>query len=154
MAIPTTQLQSVLASDEPDYEGLARLGAKILPQLLQLVTGHDEYVAANAASLAGMIDHDQAIAVLERGVRSRSAEVRSAAAGALRHAKRPKASGLIATLLNDRDKGVRKFAIKAAATLSNPALIARVRSLGERDPVVSNRALAKSVIGRKGTSIG
>ena len=154
MAIPTTQLQHLLASDEPEYEALARLGAKILPQLLQLVGGQDEYVAANAASLAGMIDHDQAITVLERGVRSRSADVRSAAAGALRHVKRPKASALIATLLNDRDKGVRKFAIKAAATLSNPALIARVRSLGEKDPVVSNRALAKSVIGRKGTAIG
>ena len=154
MAIPTTQLQRLLASDEPDYEALARFGAKILPQLLQLVAGQDEYVAANAASLAGMIDHDQAITVLERGVRSRSAEVRSAAAGALRHVKRPKASALISALLNDRDKGVRKFAIKAAATSSNPALIARVRSLGERDPVVSNRALAKSVIGRKGTAIG
>jgi len=154
MAIPTTQLQRLLASDEPDYEALARFGAKILPQLLQLVAGQDEYVAANAASLAGMIDHDQAIAVLERGVRSRSAEVRSAAAGALRHVKRPKANALIAALLNDRDKGVRKFAIKAAATSSNPALIARIRSLGARDPVVSNRALAKSVIGRKGTAIG
>src|SRR5206468_13054520 len=146
MAIPTTQLRRLLASDEPDYEALARLGAKILPQLLQLVTGQDEYVAANAASLAGMIDHDQAIAVLERGVHSRSAEVRTAAAGALRHLKLPKASGLIATLLNDRDKGVRKFAIKAAATLPNPALIARVLSLGEQDPVASNRALSKSVI--------
>ena len=154
MAIPTTQLRRLLGSDEPNYLLLARLGAKILPQLAQLVTGKDEYVAANAASLAGMIDHDQAIVVLERGVRSRSAEVRTAAAGALRHVKRPKASSLIATLLNDGDKGVRKFAIKAAATLQNPALIARVRSLGERDPVVSNRALAKSVIGRKGTAIG
>jgi HEAT repeat protein len=154
MAIPTTQLGRLLASDEPDYEAIARLGAKILPQLLQLVAGRDEYVAANAASLAGMIDHDQAIAVLERGVRSRSAEVRTAAAGALSHFKRPKASGLIATLLGDSDKGVRKFAIKAAAMQSSPALIARVRGLGEKDPVASNRMLAKSVIGRKGTAIG
>lgn len=154
MAISTTQLRRLLGSDEPSYALLARLGAKILPQLAQLVADKNEYVAANAASLAGMIDHDQAIAVLERGVRSPSPEVRTAAAGALRHVKRPKASGLIATLLNDRDKGVRKFAIKAAATRQNPALIARVRILGERDPVVSNRALAKSVIGRKGTAIG
>ena len=92
--------------------------------------------------------------MLERGVRSRSADVRIAAAGALRHVKRPKASALIATLLNDGDKGVRKFAIKAAATLQNPALMARIRSLGERDPVTSNRALAQSVIGKKGTEIG
>jgi HEAT repeat protein len=154
MAIPTTQLQRALASDEPEYEALARLGAQILPQLAQLVTGQDEYVAANAASLAGMIDHDQAIAVLERAVRSQSAEVRTAAAGALRYVKRPKASVLMSTLLNDRDKGVRKFAIKAAATMPNPTLMARVRGLAEKDPVASNRALAKSVIGRKGTAIG
>lgn len=154
MAIPTTQLGRLLASDEPDYEAIARLGAKILPQLLQLVAGRDEYVAANAASLAGMIDHDQAIAVLERGARSSSAEVRSAAAGALRYVKRPKAGALIAALLGDSDKGVRKFAIKAAATQPSPALVARVRSLGEKDPVASNRMLAQSVIGRKGTAIG
>lgn len=154
MAIPTTQLRRLLASDEPNYILLARLGAKILPQLAQLVTGKNEYVAANAASLAGMIDHAQAIEVLERGVRSRSVEVRTAAAGALRHVKRPQATALIATLLSDHDKGVRKFAIKAAATLQNPALMARIRSLGERDPVISNRALAQSVIGKKGTAIG
>ena len=154
MAIPTTQLRRLLGSEEPNYLLLARLGPKILPQLMQLVSGKDEYVAANAASLAGMIDHDQALAVLERGARSRSPEVRTAAAGALRHVKRPKASSLIATLLNDRDKGVRKFAIKAVANLSSPELIARVRSLGERDPVMSNRALAKGVIGKRGTAIG
>ena len=154
MAIQTAQLRRLLSSDEPNYALLARLGAKILPQLAQLVTGQDVYVAANAASLAGMIDDEQAIAVLERGVLSRSADVRIAAAGALRHVKRPKASALIATLLNDGDKGVRKFAIKAAATLQNPALMARIRSLGEKDPVISNRALAQSVIGKKGTAIG
>jgi HEAT repeat protein len=153
MAIQTAQLRRLLSSDEPSYTLLARLGAKILPQLAQLVTGQDVYVAANAASLAGMIDDDQAIAVLERGVRSRSADVRIAAAGALRHVKRPKATALIAALLNDGDKGVRKFAIKAAATQSSPALIARVRSLGEKDPVASNRMLAKSVAGGKGTAI-
>lgn len=154
MSIPTNQLRRLLSSDEPDYEALARFGAKILPQLLELVAGANEYVAANAASLAGMIDHDQAVAVLERAARSRSAEVRTAAAGALSHVKRPKASSLIATLLNDRDKGVRKFAIKAAATLPNQALIARVRGLAEKDPVISNRALAKSVIAKRGTALG
>lgn len=142
MAIPASQLRRLLNSDEPDYTAMARLGPAILPQLQQLVADRDEYVAANAASLAGMIDHDTAVAVLQRAARSPSAQVRTAAAGALRQVKRPSASGLIAALLNDRDKGVRKFAIKAAAQRSNSALLAKISDLSKKDPSPMIRSLA------------
>ena len=146
MAIPTNQLRRLLNSDEPDYTALARLGPTILPQLRQLVADRNEYVAANAASLAGMIGHDQAVAVLEVATRSPSAQVRIAAAGALRHLKRPAASGLIALLLNDRDKGVRKFAIKASANRSNSALLAKIGDLSKKDPTPMIRSLASRVL--------
>ncbi len=147
MAISTTQLQRLLGVDEPNYAGLARMGPKILPQLGRLVTGRNEYVAANAASLAGMIDGAQALPILDRAVRSRSIEVRTAAAGALRNIKHPRAITLLATLLNDRNKGVRKFAIKASANRASPALAAKLRRLGERDPSRALRVLALRVAG-------
>lgn len=147
MTISTTQLQRLLGSDEPDYATLARLGAKILPQLARLVTAKNEYIAANATSLAGMIDRDQALPVLERAARSRSAEVRTAAAGALRSIRHPRAIALLTMLLDDADMGVRKFAIKAAANRGNTALAAKLRTLGARDPSRALRVLALRAAG-------
>ena len=64
MAVSTEQLRRMLNADEPDYAGLARLGGGILPQLAQLLNDRSEDTAANAASLAGMIGSDQAVALL------------------------------------------------------------------------------------------
>ncbi len=147
MSMNIAQLQRMLGSDEPDYARLARLGPQLLPQLARLVTARNEYVAANAASLAGMIDGDRALPVLERAARSRSAEVRTAAAGALRNMKHPRAVALLMALLDDADKGVRKFAIKASANRGNAALAAKLRSLGARDPSRALRVLALRAAG-------
>ncbi|SFN98430.1 HEAT repeat-containing protein [Nitrosospira briensis] len=154
MAISTIQLQRLLSSDEPNYTALARFGPKILPYLDQFVRGPDSDLAAKAASLAGMINHDDAVRVLQRAAKSPSATVRLAAASAALNLQRPAVSGVLVTLLGDRDPGVRKFAIKSAATRQNPALIARMRSLSEKDPVPSNRMLAKNIISKKGTVLG
>jgi HEAT repeat protein len=151
MAIPISQLRRLLGSDEPDYTALARHGPTILPQLTQLVVDQDEYIAGNAASLAGMIDSNEAVAVLQRAAQSPSAQVRIAAAGAFRHLRRPGASGLIAVLLNDRDKGVRKFAIKAAATRENSALRAKLADLSRKDPSPAIRSLASRAASRGGS---
>jgi outer membrane protein OmpA-like peptidoglycan-associated protein len=115
MAVSIEQLRRILNADEPDYDGLARQGAALLPQLAQLVNDRNEYVAANAASLAGMIGDNQAVAVLQRAARSASGAVRSATAGALRSVRGPQVAALVATLQRDRDPDVRKFAAKAAA---------------------------------------
>jgi HEAT repeat protein len=148
MAVPTDRLRLFLNADEPNYAAMARLGPSILPQLAQLLSDRNQNVAANAASLAGMIRSDQSIAVLERAARSSSNLVRVAAASALRGVQNAKAGGLIASLLNDRDKGVRKFAIKAAATRPNSALAAKVAEISKRDPVPGLRSLAQSALGR------
>lgn len=129
MAVSTEQLRRMLNADEPDYAGLARLGGGILPQLAQLLNDRSEDTAANAASLAGMIGSDQAVALLERAARSRSGQVRSAAASALRGKSGPKAAALVATLLRDSDKDVRKFAGKAAPTRSGSAVAARAAEI-------------------------
>jgi V8-like Glu-specific endopeptidase len=119
----------MLNADEPDYAGLARLGGAILPQLAQLVNDRSEDTAANAASLAGMIGSDQAIALLEQAARSSSGQVRSAAASALRGTRSPKAAALVATLLRDRDQDVRKFAGKAAAMRPDSGVAARAAEI-------------------------
>jgi len=146
MAIPSQQLRHRLNVDEPNYADLVRLGPQILPQLMQLVQDRDEYVAANAASLAGMIRSDRSIAVLERAARSASAGVRAAAAGTLRHVQHPSASKIVAALLNDKDVAVRKFAIKAAAARPHSTLATRVGEMSETDPEADIRALAAALL--------
>lgn len=146
MPMPTNQIRQSLKTDEPDYGRLAKLGPQILPQLLELVADPNVYVAANAASLAGLIDHDQVVEVLRRAARSASALVRTAAAGALRHQRRPSVSGLVVALLSDKDKGVRKFALKAAANRPNSAILALVRKISQQDPLAGNRTLASRVL--------
>ena len=146
MAIPIGRLRQMLSVDEPNYAALARFGPSILPLLDQVLADPSEYVAANAASLAGMIDDRRSVDVLQRAARHASAHVRLAAAGGLRRVPRPEAAATIASLLNDRDKGVRKFAIKAAVASRNPSLIAKVATLGRGDPVPALRTLAARVV--------
>ena len=146
MAISTGQLRLFLGSDEPDYNRLAQIGPAALPHLTRLVADQDQYVAANAASLAGMIGGEQAVAVLERAARSPSAQVRTASAAALARVKSPRAAGLIAGLVRDPDKGVRKFAIKAAAVRPNAALAAEIADLSRREPVSELRSLANAAL--------
>ncbi len=148
MAVPTARLRLLLNADEPNLAAVARLGPSILPQLVQLVADRNSHVAANAVAVAGRIRSDQSMAVLERAARSPSNMVRIAAASALRRMEGAKASALIAGLLGDRDKGVRKYAIKAAAARPNSALAAKVAQIGKSDPVPGLRSLATSALGR------
>jgi HEAT repeat protein len=146
MAMTAAQLRTELLADEPEYDALARQGPSVLPAVRALLSDANEYVAANAASLAGMIDSDESVALLGLASKSPSARVRAAAAGALRQVTRPAAAGVIATLLGDRDKSVRKFAIKAAGARSNPALMAKVGEISRTDPIPGLRTLAAQVM--------
>jgi HEAT repeat protein len=148
MAISIHQLRLRLGADEPNYATLTRLGPAILPQLGQLVTDRSTYVAANAASLAGMIGSEQAVAVLERAVQNQSPIVRTAVAAALARVQGPKAAGLVSRLLTDRDKGVRKFAIRSATAKPNPAFASRISALSKSDPQPHLRALASQALSR------
>lgn len=146
MKVTLEQLKLLLGADEPDYNRLARLGPAALPHLGRLIADRDNYIAANAASLAGMIDSEQALAVLERASRSASSQVRTASAAALARVKSPSAIGLIAKLMRDPDKSVRKFAIKSAAGKQNAALMAELNELREREPLEELRELASDTL--------
>lgn len=148
MALSINQLRLRLGADEPDYPALARLGPAIVPKLVQLVTDRFEYVAANAASLAGLIGGEQAVTVLARAAQNPSPLVRTAAAAALARAKGPQVAGLVAKLLSDRDHGVRKFAILSAAARPNAAFAAKIADMSKRDPQAHLRALAAQALNR------
>lgn len=51
-------------------------------------------------------------------------------------------------LLNDRDAGVRKLAVKSSATRDNSALLAKIGALSRQDPSPATRSLAARVVRR------
>ena len=61
--------------------------------------------------------------------------------------KRPAAAGVLISLLDDKDQGVRKLAVKTAAVRPNPALLAKIAALGRTDPHPQIRSLAIRVAG-------
>src|SRR5262245_13573006 len=151
MATSIKELRARLRADEPDYPGLARLGPSVLPLLAELVNDRFSYVAANAATLAGMIGGDAAIAALERAARSQNPLVRTAAASALGKIEGPKSAALLAKLLSDGDRGVRKFAIKSAAAKPNAALTSKVAEMSKSDPEPHLRSFASKALAGGGT---
>lgn len=145
MAITLEQVRAILAADEPDYAAAARLGPQILPHLKKLIASGDEADASKAASLASRIDDDRAVELLRAAANSPSSLVRLAVAGGVRRLTRPSASGVLMALLNDRDAGVRKLAIKSSANRDNSALLAKIGDLSRNDPTPAVRSLAGKV---------
>jgi len=145
MAITLKQVMEWLGSDEPNYKAAVKLGVQVLPHLAALVQSNSPEYAAKAASLASFIDDDRAVEVLGIAARHPSPIVRLAAAGGARHMKRPPAANILMALLDDRDHGVRKLAVKSAVIRPNSALLAKIASLGRTDPHPQIRLLASRV---------
>jgi HEAT repeat protein len=148
MAITLEQVRALLDAEEPNYAALARLGPEILPHLRTLIAGGDEYFATKAASLVSRINDDRATAVLRDAANHASPRVRLAVAGGIKNFARPAAAGVLMALLNDSDTGVRKLALKASATKSNAALLAKIGDISKRDPTPAMRMLASQVLSR------
>jgi HEAT repeat protein len=148
MATTLEQVRALLDAEEPNYASLARLGPEILPHLRTLIAGGDEYYAIKAASLASHIDHDHAVDVLRDAATHASPRVRLAVAGGMSNMKRPAAAGVLMALLDDRDAGVRKHAVKASGVRSNPALLAKIGDISRSDPASGVRTLASEVLSR------
>jgi hypothetical protein len=148
MAVTLEQVRRLLLPDEPNYIVAARLGAQALPHLRTLVNSKDQMLASKAAYLATLIDHEGAAAVLGDAAKSSSAVVRVAAASGARNVRHPSVSGVVSRLLNDKDTGVRKMAIKAAADSTNSALLAQLGQIVNKDSSPANRALASHVLSK------
>lgn len=153
MALTLDSVRKLLAPDELDYAALARMGPQLLPHLNTLIARGNPHDASKAAYLIGMMRDARAAKLLRGAVKHRSAVVRAAAAGALANQKSADANSALAALLGDRDAGVRKLAIKSSVgKQGDRALVAKLRSLGQRDPSRQLRALALRAAGR--TRIG
>ena len=151
MAVTLEQVRQLLEAEEPDAKFVARLGPQIVPHLKTLITGADSELAVKAAYVATLINDDSAVELLKEAARSPSPLVRVAVASGLRNVTRPGGTAVMMALLDDRDTGVRKLAIKASAASGNPTVLAKLDALSRSDPSPALRTLAsKSVTDARG----
>jgi hypothetical protein len=118
------QLLAIFAGEEPDYPRAASLGSAAIPVLRQMID-EDVDTASSAVYVAALIAAPGSLEILERGAQSHNPTLRVRTAGAfcafLERAPAAddleQAGEIIATLLDDDDPDVRRFAQRAADAL-------------------------------------
>ena len=141
------QVKAWLDAEEPDYPAAARaLGVAALPAITQLIQGGDLALATKATYLASLVPHPSAADAL-RVAQSRSEPLmRVAAASGIRNLDPAHGEALFEALHRDPDAGVRKVALRSAATLNSPKMLQRLRTLSASDPEPSLRELADTLL--------
>jgi|GraSoiStandDraft_27_1057306.scaffolds.fasta_scaffold168676_2 S-adenosylmethionine:diacylglycerol 3-amino-3-carboxypropyl transferase len=147
MAVTAEQVRAVLAPEEPDYAAAAALGADALPHLSQLITGDNLEFAVKAASLASQIPDDRSVDVALMAAQSPHVLVRVAVAAGLPSLTGHPIQPVVATLLNDADRGVRRLALEAARpVLDDPEVLGMVQRAATRDPAPEIRGQARELL--------
>lgn len=148
--MPTLEeVRKELDKDELDYPELAlALGPAVLPHLKTLVAEDEPRIAPKAAYLAGIISADASHEIVAQAAQSRHDVVRVAAAAAAAALPTQQAASVTSQLLGDSDAGVRMRAMKAAATIDEPSLAAKVKTMSEQDHDPHVRGLAASTYQR------
>ena len=137
-----TKQQVVSALHREDYDKAAKLGPAALRHLKSIVEGDDWQLAAKAAHLAGQINVDASVPIIETVARSRKAVLHVAAAAAAGSLSPQRAERLLAKLLNSKDAGVRKWAVKSTEKANTPKLCSKLKCLQTDDNDDHIRALA------------
>ena len=139
MPVTDEQVRAQLEKEEPDYPAAAQLGPDALPVLEKLARGADPLLASKAAYLASMISHAGAAKVLEAAAQSPHPTVRVAAAAGLQ--KMPAvAEHVVIGLVDDRDEGVRRVALKSVRGKMTPAVRGHVEEKAAREGNPAMRA--------------
>ena len=137
------ELRRDLEKDELNYPEFAqRYGESALPHLKALVTEDEPRIAPKAAYLAGLIAGKASHEVVSIAARSRHDVTRVAAAAATAMLPVRDAVRIALQLLDDADDGVRVMAVKSAAKIGDPKLVARLRVMGNQDTESHVRKLA------------
>jgi HEAT repeat protein len=138
------ELKKKLSVAEPDDSTYFGIGVPELPLLEQLLQDPEPWLAARAVVAASRIADRRALALLQRAKSDPRDEVRVTLAASLQSIAAADTNALLLSLLDDRDLGVRKFAIKSVSASHDPAVHRKVRELQERDPVPAIREGAAS----------
>lgn len=133
--------------DGIDYDGLARrFGPPAAEALSTVVCASRPRIAAGAVCLAARLEGAVGFPIVAQASVNADPEVRVAAAASARRLPVAPASPIVARLLDDRDVGVRGYAVRTAVLIAAPELLRRVTAIAERDPSPALRELAARLL--------
>ena len=138
--------RAALDPEEPDYSQAAQLGSDALPHIEEILDEPDSMLASKATYLASLIQGKQSETILLKATKSSYPAVRAAAAAGARNLIPLEASNVSLDLLEDRDAGVRKIALKSAPAEATPALREKIEQLKTTDPENFIRDLSNRVL--------
>ena len=141
-----TKKDVIAALHREDYAKAVRLGRGALRHLKQIVNEKDLALATKATYLAAMINAEGSAEIVEAAARSRQPLLRVAAAGAAANLSPMRAEPVLSKLLDSRDAGVRKCAIRAVESASTDKLCAKLKKLRTADKEVALRKLARATL--------
>jgi HEAT repeat protein len=146
MPITMQQVLVEIDKDEPDYAALARLGPDALPALQSIIEADDPLRAAKAAYAASLIGGPGSVNVLRVASDHHDPQVRIAVAQGLKNLAASAPTDLVMKTLDDHDPGVRKLALRTAATLKRTEFHQKLLAIEKSDPEEHLRNAASAVI--------
>ncbi len=148
MAVRFEDVLAVINPDEPDYDSASTLGPDALPHLEKIIRGNDPGLAMKATHLAGRLRDPRAADVLSVAARSADAVVRVAAASAASHLPEEARSRLVLQFLDDEDRGVRKWGLRAVPSRPSADVLAKVDRLSKVEDDQTLRDLSLRIVER------
>jgi hypothetical protein len=141
------ELRKMIDLDEPEYPAIvSKLTADDIPLLIELSRDSNMAVATKAVSCLGLMNNEKAVEGIKIAAAHNNPVMRVAAAHALKSSsKLPSAVKLIDTLLDDKDVGVRKFALKTVHHSNISSLKTKVKLMAEKENTELMKTLSKEV---------
>jgi HEAT repeat protein len=115
-----------------DYRKASKLGPMELKHLKRIVEEGDVQLTCKAVYVAGLLNLDDSVPVIEAAAKNRKRVIRVAAANAAGQLSPERAEPILRRLLKSRDVGIRKSAINSIYT-------AKVDQLSERMELLKNK---------------
>lgn len=132
-----------------DYAGARAIGPRSLPYLRSIVEGDDWHLAAKAVHVAGLLNLDESLPIIELAARSRQTVLRVAAAAAAASLAPHRGEQVLKRLLKSRDVGIRKWAIRSAGAAGTESLRATLDGIRRGDPSDGLRSLASRTLTKR-----
>jgi HEAT repeat protein len=148
MPFTKEEIIKMINLDEPEYEAIVRKFTEDdIPTLIELANHENPAIATKAISCLGLLKNEKALKGLSVAVNHPDPVHRIAAAHSLRNmASIPGSVQLLEKLLEDKDIGVRKFALKTVEAGNIKSLKEKVRVLNQREINPALKTLGENII--------
>ncbi len=129
-----------------NYSGAQQLGIQVIEALKGIIQGNDVNLTAKATYVAGLINDDRSVDVIELAAKSRTPAVRVAAASAAAHLSAERAEPILMRLLKSKDVGIRKVALNAASGSMTEKVRLQVQKVRKLESNQHLKSLASSIL--------